>query len=115
MATPNRSLLSGGVSTGGPTRESEYDNLRTDVQTALTEVDYGTTAQKTALGTPVISQRFMDSTLDVMYISFDGVSWYAIASDIVTIDDSGIEVTGTGVSKLGAGAVAPVGTDKWVT
>ena len=113
MATPVRTLSSTEVTTGDPTRESHYDNLRLDMLIALTEFDYGATAAKPA--TPTTSQRWMDTTLDVLYVSFDGSTWDAIASSVVTIDDGGITLASAADLICGDGLVLPVGADKWVT
>lgn len=113
MATPVRTLSSAEVNTGDPTRESHYDNLRADMVVSLTERDYGATAAKPA--TPSVSQQWMDTTLDVFYTSFDGSTWDAIASSVVTVDEGGITLASAADLICGDGLVVPVGTDKWVT
>ena len=115
MATPVRSLNSSDVATGDPTRESHYDNLRTDMMVALTEYDYGATGSTPS--SPVVGQKWMDTTLDTLYICFDGTNFVGAANAGVEISDYGIEVTtGKVVYLAGSGGlVVPVGTDKYVT
>ena len=113
MATPVRTLSSSGVATGNPTRESHYDNLRDDMLIALTEADYGATAA--IPGSPTVGQLWMDTTLDVYYMSFDGVAFDAIASSVVTVDEGGITLAAAADLICGDGFVVPVGANKWVT
>jgi hypothetical protein len=113
MATPVRTLSSAFVSTGDPTRESHYDNLRADLLIALTEADYGATGSLP--GSPTVGQLWMDTTLDVYYMSFDGAAFAAIASSVVTVDEGGITLASAADLVCGDGLVLPVGANKWVT
>lgn len=115
MATPVRTLSSADVSTGNPTRESHYDNLRADMMIALTEVDYGTTLQTPS---PVTAgQIYWDTDLDVFGFSFDGLAFAGIGSSNVVVNNEGIFLQPAAVAFFGTGQglVVPVGADKWVT
>lgn len=115
MATPVRTLSSAGVATGDPTRESHYDNLRADMEIALTERDYGATGSRPSV--PAVGQQYLDTTLDVLYMCMDGTNWDGIASTAVTIDNTGITLESGAVAYMqaGAGMTIPVGANKWVT
>jgi hypothetical protein len=80
---------------------------------ALTEADYGATGALP--GSPTVGQLWMDTTLDVYYMSFDGVAFDAIASSVVTVDEGGITLDAAADLICGNGFVLPVGANKWVT
>lgn len=85
---------------------------------ALTEFDYGTTAN--IPGSPEVAQYYLDTDDDVLYVSFDGATFTGVAAPEVIITNTGLSVSSTAIAYFNGdawfeGAVAPVGADKWVS
>lgn len=90
MSTPVRTLSSASVSTGDPTKASQYNNLRSDAILAFTELDYGDTVDLP--GSPALGQVFLDKQADILYACYDAGTWRGVASERFRIDGDYIDI-----------------------